>query len=143
MSDRPIKFNPNGKYNLNFIDYQNEYEAIIDANYDEENPPEESPIYGMTGQEFHALMLQDSVQFRLEQESLEKELMGLGKAGLEGIKKMKVGKTKKECSICLKGFVQGEVIRLLNCNHIFHDGCVMVWFEKKSSCPNCRAEQKK
>lgn len=23
MSDRPIKFNPSGKYNLNFIDYQN------------------------------------------------------------------------------------------------------------------------
>ena len=40
MSDRPIKFNPNGKYNLNFIDWQNEYEAIIDSNYDELNPPE-------------------------------------------------------------------------------------------------------
>lgn len=39
MADRPIKFNPKGTYNLNFIDYQNEYEAIIDCNYDEENPP--------------------------------------------------------------------------------------------------------
>lgn len=34
MSDRPVKFNPTGKYNLNFIDWQNEYEAIIDADYD-------------------------------------------------------------------------------------------------------------
>ena len=47
MSDRPIKFNPNGKYNLNFIDWQNEYEAIIEADYNGEEAPVESPIYGM------------------------------------------------------------------------------------------------
>jgi hypothetical protein len=45
--------NPNGKYNLNFIDWQNEYNAIIDSNYDEENPPTESPIYGMSAEDFH------------------------------------------------------------------------------------------
>lgn len=47
----------------------------------------------MDAETFHNLMLEDSVQFRLEQDSLEKELMGLGAKGLEGIKKMKVGKT--------------------------------------------------
>jgi hypothetical protein len=73
-------------------------------------------------------MLKDSVQFRLEQDNLEKQLLGLGKAGIESIKKMKVGKTAKECSICIKTFVQGEVIRLLNCKHIFHDGCIVPWF---------------
>lgn len=138
MSDRPIKFNPTGKYNLNFIDYQNEYEAIIDCDYDGENPPEESPIYGMDRETFHNLMLEDSYQFRLEQDSLEKELLGLGNKGLEGIKKMKVGKTEKECTICIKGFIKGEVIRLLSCKHIFHDKCIMPWFEKRSCCPNCR-----
>jgi hypothetical protein len=40
-------------------------------------------------------MLKDSLQFRLEQDSLEKELLGLGKSGMEGIKKMKIGKTEK------------------------------------------------
>jgi hypothetical protein len=70
MSDRPIKFNPKGTYNLNFIDYQNEYEAIIDCNYDEDNPPAESPIYGMSSQDFHELMLKDSLQFRMEQDNL-------------------------------------------------------------------------
>ena len=53
MSDRPIKFNPKGQYNLNFIDWQNEYQNIIDCNYDSENPPSESPIYGMSAEEFH------------------------------------------------------------------------------------------
>lgn len=28
MADKPIKFNPTGKYNLNFIDWQNEWENI-------------------------------------------------------------------------------------------------------------------
>lgn len=137
--DRPIKFNPKGKYDLNFIDWQNEYEAVIDCDYDGERPPEHSPIEGMDPATFHALMLEDSVQFRLEQESLEKELLGLGERGLEGVKKMRVGKTNKDCSICLKGFTKGEVIRLLNCKHIFHDGCIIPWLEKRSCCPNCRA----
>ena len=57
MADRPIKFNPNGKYNLNFIDWQNEHEAIIDCEYDGENPPEHSPIHGMDAETFHNLML--------------------------------------------------------------------------------------
>jgi len=42
-NNRPIKFNPNGKYNLDFIDWDNEYEAIIDYDSDEEDktlPPE-------------------------------------------------------------------------------------------------------
>lgn len=93
MSDRPIKFNPTGKYDMNFIDWQNEYEAVIDCDYDGENAPEQSPIQGMTPEEFHTLMMKDSIQFQLEQDSLEKELLGLGQAGLQGIKKMKVGKT--------------------------------------------------
>ena len=45
--DRPIKPTSNGKYNLNFIDWQNEYENIIDCEYDGENAPAVSPIHGM------------------------------------------------------------------------------------------------
>ena len=57
MSDRPIKFNPQGKYNLDFIDWQNEYEAVIEADYDGEKQPEVSPIQGMDAATFHKLML--------------------------------------------------------------------------------------
>jgi hypothetical protein len=35
--DRPVKFNPKGKYNLNFIDWQNEYETIMEGQYDPNN----------------------------------------------------------------------------------------------------------
>ena len=87
-------------------------------------------------------MMKESIRFELEQDDLEKQMMGLGAEGLQAVKKMKIGKTNKECSICIKGFVKGEVIRMLNCKHIFHDKCIIPWFEKRSCCPNCRAEQK-
>lgn len=56
--------------------------------------------------------------------------------------KKKIGKTDKECSICLKNFTKGEVIRLLKCKHLFHDECIVPWFESRSCCPNCRADVK-
>ena len=51
-------------------------------------------------------MLKDSVSFELEQESLEKELVKVG-LDIAKIKKMKVGKTDKDCSICVGGFTKG------------------------------------
>lgn len=39
MADRPIKMNPNGKYNLNFIDWQNEWQNVADADYDGNKAP--------------------------------------------------------------------------------------------------------
>ena len=43
-NDRPIKFNPTGKYNLDFIDWQGEYENICDFNSDDDDsdlPPDQ------------------------------------------------------------------------------------------------------
>lgn len=57
--DRPIKYNPKGKYNLNFIDWTNEYEAIMEGHsYDPNNVTKgPSPIYGMPMDVFHSLIL--------------------------------------------------------------------------------------
>ena len=49
--DEPIKFNPTGKYNLNFIDWNNEWERIIDRNPNSY----ESPIYGMDNETFEKI----------------------------------------------------------------------------------------
>lgn len=46
---------------------------------------------------------------------------------LQGVKKMKIGHSDKDCSICLKNFIKGEIIRLLKCDHIFHDQCILPW----------------
>jgi hypothetical protein len=92
-------------------------------------------------QTFHNLILEDSRQMAYEQEEVEREVNGI--QSLEHIKKMKVGRTEKECSICIKKFVEGEIIRLLKCKHIFHDGCLLPWLEKHSQCPNCRESVRK
>ena len=46
-NDRPIKFNPTGKYNLDFIDWENECENIgnFDSDEDKDKPLEESNYY--------------------------------------------------------------------------------------------------
>lgn len=42
----------------------------------------------------------------MEQETLEKQFLGMGKE-INKIKKMKIGHSDKDCSICLKNFIQG------------------------------------
>ncbi|KAM1040146.1 hypothetical protein ACFX2I_029389 [Malus domestica] len=46
-----------------------------------------------------------------------------------------------ECVICLDGFVDGQVCRLLsNCQHSFHKLCIDQWLATgKPYCPVCRA----
>jgi len=73
------------------------------------------------------------------QSSLEDELkQGLPKEMIDKVKRMKMGKSGQDCSVCSEGFRKGEKIRKLPCKHIFHDKCIMPWLEKNSTCPNCR-----
>jgi len=48
MADRPIKINKEGKYNLNFIDWNNEYEAISNHLHDPDFKENDCPIPGMS-----------------------------------------------------------------------------------------------
>ncbi|KAJ4765809.1 RING/U-box superfamily protein [Rhynchospora pubera] len=46
-----------------------------------------------------------------------------------------------ECSICLCGVQDGEVVKLLpRCKHSFHRTCVDLWLKDHSTCPICRLE---
>ena len=49
--DTPIKVNPTGQYNLNFIDWDNEWETVLDRNENDNT----SPIYGMSNEVFEAI----------------------------------------------------------------------------------------
>ena len=43
------------------------------------------------------------------------------------------------CSICRGNYDYGDnVIRLNNCEHMFHRGCIHRWFENHRNCPLCR-----
>ena len=54
----PIKMNPTGKYNLNFIDWQNEFDAVHER-YDQGSG--ESPIYGMDIETFEAIVNEEEL----------------------------------------------------------------------------------
>ncbi len=45
--------------------------------------------------------------------------------------------TDEECSICLQSMMPGDLVRLLNCRHQFHDHCLMPWLIIQSRCPYC------
>lgn len=47
--DTPISVNPTGKYNLNFIDWNNEFEAVMGRDH------YESPIDGIDNETFEAI----------------------------------------------------------------------------------------
>ncbi|KAJ4980857.1 hypothetical protein NE237_031694 [Protea cynaroides] len=45
---------------------------------------------------------------------------------------------KKDCSICLEYFQDGELCQILPlCEHVFHVECIAPWL-KKQTCPTCR-----
>ena len=46
------------------------------------------------------------------------------------------------CTICKTNFENGEKIRRLGCNHIFHMDCIDPWLLEKKNCPICLNEIK-
>ncbi|KAK1319993.1 E3 ubiquitin-protein ligase RHA2A [Acorus calamus] len=44
-----------------------------------------------------------------------------------------------QCVVCLCEMEEGDEIRKLNCEHLFHRACLDKWFEhRRSTCPLCR-----
>ena len=44
------------------------------------------------------------------------------------------------CNICLEGFQKGNILRVLECNHEFHENCIITWLKSRNTCPVCRHE---
>ena len=42
------------------------------------------------------------------------------------------------CSICLEDFDETKHIVYLDCQHIYHEDCIIEWINKDPSCPLCR-----
>ena len=43
------------------------------------------------------------------------------------------------CAVCLE--VTKRTDKKLKCKHVFHQKCIMTWFETSIECPQCRMEQ--
>ena len=53
-----------------------------------------------------------------------------------------IGKNKNNfqlCSICCDEYNQEDKILKMNCvgKHVYHYNCIIVWLQKKRTCPNC------
>ena len=57
---------------------------------------------------------------------------------------VKISKEQMEksqsCSVCWEDFTEGEEVKLLECGHCFHEGCIGPWLELHGTCPVCRKE---
>ena len=42
------------------------------------------------------------------------------------------------CPICLVDIVGGDRVVKLECDHLFHVGCISSWISRKAQCPACR-----
>ena len=43
-----------------------------------------------------------------------------------------------ECSVCLMGYEEGDVLSELPCRHIYHRACITAWLRLRNSCPMCK-----
>jgi hypothetical protein len=47
---------------------------------------------------------------------------------------------ENNCSICLDEFKNEDILKKLNCSHIFHKDCLVPWINNYKSCPLCRTD---
>ncbi|CAH8390103.1 unnamed protein product [Eruca vesicaria subsp. sativa] len=67
-------------------------------------------------------------------------IVQLGKMDREDMMRSRKMETES-CSICLDNPSSGSkhgVPTHMSCSHIFHDGCLLEWFQRKNSCPCVR-----
>lgn len=43
------------------------------------------------------------------------------------------------CTICSEPIVNNQTIYHLYCQHTFHKSCLVPWFSRSNTCPNCRS----
>ena len=125
--DRPIKYNKSGKYNLDFIDWNNEWERVGEIACKIENGEPVSDEEEEARVRKH--MELDELRFGVH---LEKYPI---------VPKHKIP-INKECYICLQTFKKTKTIRQLPCEHMFCEACLKPWLKKNSVCPICKYELK-
>lgn len=50
----------------------------------------------------------------------------------------RIGETQEQCMVCLTEFADGECLRQLGCDHLFHRECVDEWLQRSPACPICK-----
>ena len=125
--DKPIKPSKNGKYNLDFIDWNNEWERASEIERKIENNEEISD--------------EEEKQRVLNQMNVTNEKYGVLLDIFPFVKPNDII-LKKECYICLKYFTKSSKIKKLPCDHLFCVDCLSPWLKTNSLCPTCKFKLK-
>ena len=54
----------------------------------------------------------------------------------------KVYKNQDKCTVCQFEFNEGETLRKLTCDHLYHKNCVDEWLTQEKKCPVCKKDVK-
>ena len=57
---------------------------------------------------------------------------------LKKVKVAEIEREERECPICLLEYEEGEEVVMGNCEHKYHEECLMGWLEGQNNCPLCR-----
>jgi len=137
--NRPLTGNASGTYNLDFVDWENEWETV-----------------GEYSSERYKLLLASQKLFQWESDVCDNEHdnESTRKQQNENCVQIEVqGNTDNDnqtlqspkCPICIENFKKAETIMQLNsCKHTFHEKCIKFWLEnpgnRSRTCPLCRQE---
>jgi len=122
-----IRPSQNGRYNLNFIDWNNEWERVSEIEMKIEN-----------GEEISDKEEEERVRSNMIKDQV-KNSQGVSVQKFQLV--IKPDKTK-ECYICLKNFSLNIKIRKLPCNHMFCQSCLIPWLKSNYVCPTCKFKLK-
>jgi hypothetical protein len=121
QNEKPIK--SRGSYNLDFIDWNNEWERVAEV---------ETKI--LNGEEIKDKEEETRVRRYMEEivAKIEKRIK------VENFPLVLKIDINKECYICLKNFRKNLKVRELPCKHVFCEECIKPWLKTETVCPTCK-----
>lgn len=120
QEDRPIR--GTGQYNLNFIDWDNEFEAVCDHVYKLQCNCHSAQGKRYEDEPYYSVPYDEVRMFFETVEAEDDPTDGMTDAQIAALPAWRG--TAKQCSICLDTSGDGLV---LPCGHIFHRACISRW----------------